>query len=91
MEALADDLKGNAQECDITREEVINSERFCITVKKMLDYYGCNAFAAPCPDDCATRRLNEEHMTFSPLCPSPSSLPWETRLPTWATPTTTLS
>ena len=64
MEALADDLIGNAQECDMTREEVLNSERFYITVKKMLDYYGCNAFAAPCPDACATRRLNEEHMTF---------------------------
>lgn len=33
----------------MTREEVLNSERFYITVKKMLDYYGCNAFAAPCP------------------------------------------
>lgn len=64
MEKLADDLIGNAQECDMTREEVLNSERFYITVKKMLDYYGCNAFAAPCPDACATRRLNEEHMTF---------------------------
>lgn len=64
MEALADDLMGNAQECDMTREEVLNSERFYITVKKMLDYYGCNAFAAPCPDACATRRLNDEHMTF---------------------------
>ena len=46
------------------RKEVLNSERFYITVKKMLDYYGCNAFAAPCPDACATRRLNEERMTF---------------------------
>ena len=64
MEALADDLIGNAQECDMERAEVINSERFYITVKKMLDYYGCNAFAAPCPDACATRRLNQEHMTF---------------------------
>ena len=32
MEALADDLIGNAQECDMTREEVLNSERFYITV-----------------------------------------------------------
>ncbi len=64
MEALADDLIGNADECDMSREEVLNSERFYITVKKMLDYYGCNAFAAPCPAACATRRLNQEHMTF---------------------------
>lgn len=64
MEALADDLIGNAEECEMTREEVLNSERFYITVKKMLDYYGCNAFSAPCPDACATRRLNEEHITF---------------------------
>ena len=64
IEALADDLMGNAVECDMSREEVLNSGRFYITVKKMLDYYGCNAFAVPCPDACATRRLNEEHMTF---------------------------
>ena len=30
----------------------------------MLDYYDCNAFCAPCPDLCATRRLNEERYTF---------------------------
>ncbi len=64
MEALADDLIGNAVECDMERKEVLNSERFYVTVKKMLDYYGCNAFAAPCPDACATRRLNQERMTF---------------------------
>ncbi|MDD6239429.1 MAG: fucose isomerase [Oscillospiraceae bacterium] len=64
MEALADDLIGNAVECDMERKEILNSERFYVTVKKMLDYYGCNAFAAPCPDACATRRLNQERMTF---------------------------
>ena len=64
MEALADDLIGNAVECDMERKEVLSSERFYVTVKKMLDYYGCNAFAAPCPDACATRRLNQERMTF---------------------------
>ncbi|MCD8116240.1 MAG: fucose isomerase [Oscillospiraceae bacterium] len=64
MEALADELIGNARACDMTREEVLNSARFYITVKKMLDYYGCNAFAVPCPDACATRRLNDERMTF---------------------------
>ena len=64
MEALADDLIGGAAECDMEREEVLNSLRFYVTVKKMLDYYGCNAFAAPCPDACATRRLNQEHITF---------------------------
>jgi len=64
MEALADELIATAEECDMSREEILNSARFYITVKKMLDYYGCNAFSAPCPDACATRRLNEEHITF---------------------------
>ncbi len=35
IEALADDLMGNAVECDMSREEVLNSGRFYITVKKM--------------------------------------------------------
>ena len=33
MEALADDLIDNAVECDMERKEVLNSERFYITVK----------------------------------------------------------
>lgn len=64
VEKLADELIANADECVMTREEVINSFRAHYTIKKMLDHYGCNAFCAPCPDACATTRLNQEHFTF---------------------------
>lgn len=63
IEAVADELIAGAEQCDMSREEICNSLRFYVTVEKMLDYYGCNAFSAPCPDACATRRLNEERFT----------------------------
>lgn len=28
-----------------------------------MEHYECNAFSAPCPEMCATTRLNQEHMT----------------------------
>ena len=34
------------------------------TVQKLLDAYDCNAFTAPCPDLCSTRRFSEEKFTL---------------------------
>ena len=31
-----------------------------VTAKKMMAHYECNAFPAPCPEMCATTRLNAE-------------------------------
>lgn len=62
--AMADELIDRAEECRMSREEVINSFRAYYMIRKMLDHYGCNAFSAPCPDLCATTRFNEEHYTF---------------------------
>lgn len=64
IDKMVDELIAGADECHMAREEVFHSFRAHYTIRKMLDYYGCNAFCAPCPDLCATRRLNEEHYTF---------------------------
>lgn len=64
IEKMADELMEGADNCYMERDEVINSFRAHYTIKKMLEYFGCNAFTIPCPDICATRRLNEEHYTF---------------------------
>lgn len=60
----ADSLMDEAEECDMKKEEVINSLRPYNTVLKMLEHYECNAFSIPCPEVCATRRLNDERYTF---------------------------
>lgn len=64
MNRITDDLIDGAVECDMTRDDVFQSVRAFVTNKKMCEYYGCNAFSAPCPDLCATRRLNQERYTF---------------------------
>ena len=64
MEEMADNFMAGAKDCHMDRDRVVNSFRPYFTVKKLLDYYECNAFAAPCPDMCATRRLNREEFTL---------------------------
>ena len=64
VEALTDELMAGAVECDMTRENVIPSVKAYYLTKKLLKYRGCNAFSAPCPDMCSTRRLNEERCTL---------------------------
>lgn len=61
---MVDELIAGATECHMKREEIFHSFRAYYTIYKLLEYYGCNAFCAPCPDLCATRRLNEERYTF---------------------------
>ena len=64
IERLTDEITGNADECAMARDSVLLSAKAFYTVKKLLDAYDCNAFTMPCPDVCATRRLNEEKITF---------------------------
>ncbi len=64
MERLADELLGGASYADVEREYLLNSLAAYITVKKHMDFADCNAFTAPCPDACSTRRLNEQKFTF---------------------------
>ncbi len=45
-------------------KEAEPSVRAYYLVNKLLEHYECNAWASPCPDMCATRRLNEDHYTL---------------------------
>lgn len=42
----------------------MTSVRLWYVVQKFLDKHDCNMFVAPCPQFCATRRANEERVTF---------------------------
>lgn len=64
IEAKADELIAGAEEVSMERKYILNSLRANKTVQKIMDYFGCSAFAAPCPEICATRRLNKEQFTF---------------------------
>ena len=63
-ERIADELINGAVEVEVERQFVINSVKTYIAVKKHMDLWDCNCFAAPCPDLCSTCRLNKEQMTF---------------------------
>lgn len=64
IERITDELMAGAVECDMTRENMIPSVRAYYLTQKLLNYCDCNAFVAPCPDMCSTRRLNEERCTL---------------------------
>lgn len=64
IQALTDKLVGGALEVDMPVESVYKSCKAHYLVQKLLSKTGCNAFTAPCPDMCATRRLNEEQFTL---------------------------
>lgn len=64
IEKIADDLISGANECEIDREYVCNSVKAYYLTKKLLEHRQCNAFSAPCPDMCSTRRLNQEKCTL---------------------------
>ena len=48
----------------MTRDMVKKSVEAHWGIQKFLDYFECNCFTAPCPDLCATRRLNEKQFTM---------------------------
>ncbi|MCD8099669.1 MAG: fucose isomerase [Oscillospiraceae bacterium] len=64
IENMANELLSGADYADIERQYLLNSLAAHITVKKHMDMADCNAFTAPCPDACSTRRLNEQKFTF---------------------------
>lgn len=64
VEKITDELIVNSVECDMEKENMIPSVKAYYLVKKLLEYRNCNAFSAPCPDMCSTRRLNEERCTL---------------------------
>lgn len=60
----ADEIIAGASENSMDRAYVVNSVKAAVLAKKLMAHFGCNAFTAPCPDACATRRMNEEQFTF---------------------------
>ena len=64
IEAKADALIKGAKNVALDRKYIVNSLRANKAVLKIMDHMDCNAFAAPCPEMCATRRLNKEQFTF---------------------------
>lgn len=61
---MVDEFINHSDECDMTGENIYPSMKAYFLVNKLLAKLECNAFAAPCPDMCATRRLNEERFTL---------------------------
>ena len=52
--------------CSDVEVEFADSLRFVSKqdIRKFLDEFECNCFTAPCPDLCATRRLNQKQFTM---------------------------
>lgn len=64
IEEQTRELIDGAAECDMTEEMVRKSVEARYAINKFMDAYECNCFTAPCPDLCATRRLNEKQFTM---------------------------
>ena len=64
IEQMVDEFIDAAEDCHMPRENIVPSMRAHYLVNKLLKKLDCNAFAAPCPDMCATRRLNQEKTTM---------------------------
>lgn len=64
IDRQTDELIEGAEECQMTREMVKKSVEGRYAINKFLSAYECNCFTAPCPDLCATRRLNEKQFTM---------------------------
>ena len=64
IDKKTDELIDGAVECQMTREMVKKSVEANHGIRKFLDEFECNCFTAPCPDLCATRRLNQKQFTM---------------------------
>ncbi len=60
----ADELIANAEECTVKKQYIENSLRAYMLSKKAMEHMECNAMTIPCPEACATTRLNKEQFTF---------------------------
>lgn len=64
IDRMTDELIAHADACYMEKEMLKKSVRAYYLVQKLLKYWDCNAFTAPCPDMCSTRRLNQEQCTL---------------------------
>ena len=61
---ITDEFIAGAVEVEMDRDLIMRSVKAWYVVNKFMDHMDCNAFSIPCPDVCATRRLNKEKVTF---------------------------
>lgn len=61
---ISKELMDHACVVDVDPKYVESTVTAYVLAKKYLDILECNAFVAPCPDACSTRRLNELKFTF---------------------------
>lgn len=61
---IAEGLVKDAHGMHMPAENIVNDVRFYVAVNNALDHFECNAFSIPCFEMCATRQLNERHLTF---------------------------
>ncbi len=64
IKAMTDELVKGALEVDMSEDSVYKSVKAHYLAQKLMGELGCNSFTAPCPDMCATRRLNQEQFTL---------------------------
>lgn len=64
IERITDELVAGAEACIMEPEMVKQTITAYYTIQKIMDAYDCNAFTAPCPDLCSTRRFSEEKFTL---------------------------
>ena len=69
IERITDELIAGANKVGMERDMIIKSVKLWYNAQKQMKLYDCNAFSMPCPDACATRRLNQEQFTAC-LCHS---------------------
>lgn len=64
VDEISEQLMGHACVVDVKSEYVKSTISAYVLAKKWLNALECNAFVAPCPDACSTRRLHELNFTF---------------------------
>lgn len=63
-EQITRTLQGNAEESDMTDENLLPSVQFYLAVDETLRKYEANAFTIPCFEICATQRMQREKVGF---------------------------
>jgi len=63
-EKITDRLIANAEECQMSAQDLLPSVKFYLATKQTLAKYESNAFTLPCFEICATRVMEEERITF---------------------------
>ncbi len=64
IEEEAKELIAGAADNLMELKAVVNTLKMYRVIQKNMESEDCNAFTAPCPDACSTRRLNEEQCTM---------------------------